>query len=121
MDTYVQELISTIEALTDSKQKLQTYMLEQVTLFKSKLQRAEDDNKHLRLALAASKPGTAASPPRTGFRDASLAARVSAATSDAAALRVSSKDMSHVHWNPNSRCIIVLLGSAMQMYACVQH
>ena len=92
MDTYVQELISTIEALTDSKQKLQTYMLEQVTLFKSKLQRAEDDNKHLRLALAASKPGTAASPPRTGFRDASLAARVSTATSDAAALRVSGKD-----------------------------
>ena len=30
MDSYVQELLATIEALTESKNKLQTYMLEQV-------------------------------------------------------------------------------------------
>ena len=30
MDSYVQELLTTIEALTESKNKLQTYMLEQV-------------------------------------------------------------------------------------------
>lgn len=32
MDSYAQELLATIESLTESKNKLQTYMLEQVRL-----------------------------------------------------------------------------------------
>ena len=51
VDSYVAELHKTIENLTESKTKLQSYMLSQIELFKEKLQAAERDNRSLRDAL----------------------------------------------------------------------
>jgi hypothetical protein len=82
VDNYVAELHRTVESLTESKAKLQSHMLDQVSLFKAKLQGAEDENRSLRVALggsaaAAATAGAGArgrSPPRTGYGVAAAAA-----------------------------------------------
>lgn len=82
-----------LPALHTAQNKLQTYMLEQISAFKSKLKHAEEENRQLQLALSsvrANSPGRGAAhramSPARPYVESGLAARAVAATS--AALRV---------------------------------
>ncbi|PNH05075.1 hypothetical protein TSOC_008709 [Tetrabaena socialis] len=75
-ERHIEELHAAVTSLTRSKTKLQSTMLEQLSLFKSKLQQVEADNTALRGALlTAASPGSAAAgagfggSPSLGARD----------------------------------------------------
>ncbi|PNW87884.1 hypothetical protein CHLRE_01g005813v5 [Chlamydomonas reinhardtii] len=85
-ERHIEELHATIQSLTKSKTKLQSTMLEQLSLFKSKLQQVEHENLALRTALAgsSSSAATAAAAAAASSPSPSLAALAAASRSPAA-------------------------------------
>ncbi|KAG2435457.1 hypothetical protein HYH02_011957 [Chlamydomonas schloesseri] len=82
-ERHIEELHATITSLTKSKTKLQSSMLEQLSLFKSKLQQVEHENLALRTALAggSSSSAAAAAAAAASSPSPSLAALAAAARS----------------------------------------